>query len=328
MSYATTLERRPHFHPGHPSVLGEPGLDDRRPPLILPLGGLGPRNGLHDEIRLPPITFGHAPHVVGGPVDRLPAGRRGCPAAEPESTQRTMMSISASLREMSFWKSWMPTVLSMCQGGITHHLGPDPAGPGSHLIASTRPRPPEQRWRRATHGCSRPLPRKMTNTAMMALSPPVLIPRQHAQDILGSVNVAFVTARPLSSIVGVASSNVTVPAPRYLLHTTPNMSPWLCARRGRSHPQRTLLAVLFVPGVDQWVEQTVLRNVGRADALTIRWTRLESVTRPDRDVEPLLVVPVEVAKHQTVSYLVVDRAEFGALEHSAGRHSTQVASPS
>ena len=26
----------------------------------------------------------------------------------------------------------------------------------------------------------------------------------------------------------------------------------------------TVLAVLFVPGVDQWVEQTVLRNVGRA----------------------------------------------------------------
>ena len=26
----------------------------------------------------------------------------------------------------------------------------------------------------------------------------------------------------------------------------------------------TILAVLFVPGVDQWVEQTVLRNVGRA----------------------------------------------------------------
>ena len=26
----------------------------------------------------------------------------------------------------------------------------------------------------------------------------------------------------------------------------------------------TVLAVLFVPGVDQWVEQIVLRNVGRA----------------------------------------------------------------
>ena len=26
----------------------------------------------------------------------------------------------------------------------------------------------------------------------------------------------------------------------------------------------TVLAVLFVPGVDQWVEQTVLQNVGRA----------------------------------------------------------------
>ena len=26
----------------------------------------------------------------------------------------------------------------------------------------------------------------------------------------------------------------------------------------------TVLAVLFVPGVAQWVEQTVLRNVGRA----------------------------------------------------------------
>ena len=26
----------------------------------------------------------------------------------------------------------------------------------------------------------------------------------------------------------------------------------------------TVLAVLFVPGVDQWVGQTVLRNVGRA----------------------------------------------------------------
>ena len=38
----------------------------------------------------------------------------------------------------------------------------------------------------------------------------------------GSSNVAFVTALPFSSMVGVASSNVTVPAPRNLLHTTPN----------------------------------------------------------------------------------------------------------
>ena len=42
----------------------------------------------------------------------------GSPSGAPASTQRTMVSISSSLSEMSFLKSWIPTVLSICQGGM------------------------------------------------------------------------------------------------------------------------------------------------------------------------------------------------------------------
>ena len=40
------------------------------------------------------------------------------PFGAPASTHFTMVEICASLRERSFWKCWMPTFLSMCQGGI------------------------------------------------------------------------------------------------------------------------------------------------------------------------------------------------------------------
>ena len=43
----------------------------------------------------------------------------GFPSGAPASTQRTTASISASLSEMSLANSRMPTVLSMCHGGIT-----------------------------------------------------------------------------------------------------------------------------------------------------------------------------------------------------------------
>ena len=42
----------------------------------------------------------------------------GSPFGAPASTHRTMVSISSSLSERSFLKCWMPTVLSMCHGGI------------------------------------------------------------------------------------------------------------------------------------------------------------------------------------------------------------------
>ena len=44
------------------------------------------------------------------------------PSGEPESTQRTISAISASLSERSFENFWMPTVLSMDQGGIWRML--------------------------------------------------------------------------------------------------------------------------------------------------------------------------------------------------------------
>ena len=43
----------------------------------------------------------------------------GSPSGAPASTQRTMMSISASLSEMSLMNRWMPTVLSRNHGGIS-----------------------------------------------------------------------------------------------------------------------------------------------------------------------------------------------------------------
>jgi hypothetical protein len=42
----------------------------------------------------------------------------GSPFGEPASTHFTMVSISLSLSDRSFSKSWMPIVLSICQGGI------------------------------------------------------------------------------------------------------------------------------------------------------------------------------------------------------------------
>ena len=42
----------------------------------------------------------------------------GSPFGAPASTQRTIVSICASLSDRSFLNSWMPIVLSMCHGGI------------------------------------------------------------------------------------------------------------------------------------------------------------------------------------------------------------------
>jgi hypothetical protein len=42
----------------------------------------------------------------------------GSPFGAPASTHFTIVSISLSLSERSFSNSWMPIVLSMCQGGI------------------------------------------------------------------------------------------------------------------------------------------------------------------------------------------------------------------
>ena len=43
----------------------------------------------------------------------------GLPRGAPASTHAPIISISASLREMSSLKFWMPTSFSMNQGGIT-----------------------------------------------------------------------------------------------------------------------------------------------------------------------------------------------------------------
>ena len=42
----------------------------------------------------------------------------GLPRGAPPPTQRTMVSSCSSVRDRLYLKSWMPTVLSMCQGGI------------------------------------------------------------------------------------------------------------------------------------------------------------------------------------------------------------------
>ena len=47
------------------------------------------------------------------------AGRSfGSPIGAPASTHRRIVSISSSDSDRSFLNCWMPTVLSMCQGGI------------------------------------------------------------------------------------------------------------------------------------------------------------------------------------------------------------------
>ena len=43
----------------------------------------------------------------------------GSPRGAPLSTQRAMVAICSSLKEMSLTNSWMPTVLSICHGGIS-----------------------------------------------------------------------------------------------------------------------------------------------------------------------------------------------------------------
>ena len=43
----------------------------------------------------------------------------GLPSGAPLSTQRTTVSISASLSDMSLMNCWMPTVLSRYHGGIS-----------------------------------------------------------------------------------------------------------------------------------------------------------------------------------------------------------------
>ena len=53
-----------------------------------------------------------AGHSTGGGMSA------GLPRGAPASTQATIVSISASVSEMSFSNSWMPIVLSMCHGGI------------------------------------------------------------------------------------------------------------------------------------------------------------------------------------------------------------------
>ena len=40
------------------------------------------------------------------------------PFGAPASTQRTMVAICSSVSERSLAKCWMPTLRSMCQGGI------------------------------------------------------------------------------------------------------------------------------------------------------------------------------------------------------------------
>ena len=68
----------------------------------------GPRPASTSRRKLSPD--GHS--MGGGIRDRSPGGA-------PASTQRTTVSISASLSEMSLMNCWMPRVLSRNQGGIS-----------------------------------------------------------------------------------------------------------------------------------------------------------------------------------------------------------------
>ena len=52
----------------------------------------------------------------------------GLPSSAPLSTHRTMVSISASLSEMSLMNCWIPTVLSRNHGGISRDFYPRPDG--------------------------------------------------------------------------------------------------------------------------------------------------------------------------------------------------------
>src|SRR5262245_23148429 len=63
----------------------------------------------HIFAKFQPCSFGHT--LAGGMSFASPFG-------EPASTHLTMMSISLSESDRSFSNSVMPTLLSMCQGGI------------------------------------------------------------------------------------------------------------------------------------------------------------------------------------------------------------------
>ena len=114
---AALHRRRPDLDRAHPARLGQAGLDDGLVPLVERLRRHRVQRRLDDEIRRPAELLAKfhtssLANVFGGGMSF------GSPCGAPASTHRTMVSICSSVSERSFLKCWMPTVLSMCHGGI------------------------------------------------------------------------------------------------------------------------------------------------------------------------------------------------------------------
>ena len=137
MGDLAALDRaRPHLDGAHPARLGEPGLDDRLPPGVVGARLLRPRHRADDEVGLAlTVLSSRRPRSARWARPSRPACRPDLPCGAPWSTHFRTVAIWSSVSERSFLNSWMPTVLSMCHGGICRAStrAPDRARPRTRL---------------------------------------------------------------------------------------------------------------------------------------------------------------------------------------------------
>ena len=109
--------RRPDLDAANPAIFGEASRNLRLPPVILRKRRHGVRRRLDDQVGRAAEQLAEVPHVVAG--ESLAGGISfGSPFGAPASIQRTTVSSSASVSDRSFLNFWIPTVRSMCHGGI------------------------------------------------------------------------------------------------------------------------------------------------------------------------------------------------------------------
>ena len=103
----------------NPARLGEARLDDRLPPRVLRVGLLRPRRRLDDQVGLGLAEHaGEVPALLGRPLDRRRHVLRVALRRAGVDPLDDGLDLLVAQRPRSFLNSWMPTVLSMCHGGI------------------------------------------------------------------------------------------------------------------------------------------------------------------------------------------------------------------
>src|SRR3989442_13509131 len=106
-----------NFNSAHPARFGQARRHHRLIPDIKPHSRHCPVGGFRINSGGPPnksakFHFDSFGHCFGGGISF------GSPFGTPASTHFTIVSICASGSERSFLNFWMPTVLSICHGGI------------------------------------------------------------------------------------------------------------------------------------------------------------------------------------------------------------------